>query len=74
VFPNRRLYRGGNPHLASRFYEVVLGLTMSSKMVSKLVEFKGHLPIHAPSPESAGSEASVLGKTLVPHRIDKTLD
>jgi len=25
-------------------------------MVSELVEFKGHLPIHAPSPKSAGRE------------------
>jgi hypothetical protein len=43
-------------------------------MVSELVEFKGHLPIHAPSPKSAGREGGVLGKTQVPHRIDETLD
>jgi len=43
-------------------------------MVSELVEFKGHLPIHAPSPKSAGREGGVLGKIQVPHRIDKTLD
>jgi len=43
-------------------------------MVSELVEFKGHLPIHAPSPKSDGREGGVLGKTQVPHRIDKTLD
>jgi hypothetical protein len=43
-------------------------------MVSELVEFKGHLLIHAPSPKSAGRDGGVLGKTQVPHRIDKTLD
>jgi hypothetical protein len=46
----------------------------SPYMVSELVEFKSHLPIHAPSPKSAGSERDVLGKIQVPHRIDKTLD
>jgi len=40
-------------------------------MVSELVEFEGHLPIHAPSPKSA---EGVLRKTQVLHRIDKTLD
>jgi hypothetical protein len=45
-----------------------------AKMVSELVEFKGHLPIHAPSPKSAGREGGVLGETQVPHRIDETLD
>ena len=40
-------------------------------MVSEIVEFKGHLPIHAPSPKSDGR---VLGKTKVPQRIDKTRD
>jgi len=43
-------------------------------MVSELVEFKGHLPIHAPSPKSVGREGGVLGNTPVPHQIDKTLD
>jgi len=43
-------------------------------MVSEPVDFKGHLPIHAPSPKSAGRDGGVLGKTHVPHRIDKTLD
>jgi len=58
-------------------------------MVSEPVEFNGHLPIHAPSPKSAagrdgrfthqspksvGRDGGVLGKTHVPHRIDKTLD
>jgi len=55
-------------------------------MVSEPAEFKGHLPIHAPSPKSAAwrdgrfthqspkSDGRVLGKTYVPHRIDKTLD
>jgi len=43
-------------------------------MVSELVEFKGHLPIHAPSPKSAGREGGVFGKTQVSHRIDKTLE
>jgi len=43
-------------------------------MVSELVEFEGHLPIHAPSPKSVGLEGGVLGKTQVPHRIDETLD
>jgi len=32
-------------------------------MVSELVDFKGHLPIHAPSPKSVGREGGVLGKT-----------
>jgi len=41
-------------------------------MVSELVEFKGHLPIHAPNPKHVGREGGVLGKTQVPHRIDKT--
>jgi len=35
-------------------------------MVSELVEFKGHLPIHTPSPKSDGHEGGVLGKTQVP--------
>jgi len=54
-------------------------------MVSELVDFKGHLPIHAPSPKSVvghdgrfthqspksyGRDGGVLGKTHVPHRID----
>jgi len=43
-------------------------------MISELVEFKGHLPIHAPSSKSVGLEGGVLGKTQVPHRIDKTFD
>jgi len=43
-------------------------------MVSELVEFKGHLPIHAPSPKSVGRDGGVLGKTQVPNWIDKTLD
>jgi len=43
-------------------------------MVSELVEFKGHLSIHAPSPKRAGREGGVLGKIQVPHRIDETLD
>ena len=43
-------------------------------MVSELVEFKGHLPIHAPNPKSAGRDGGVLGKTQIPHRIDKTLE
>jgi len=43
-------------------------------MVSEPVDFKGHLPIHAPSPKSVGRDGGVLGKTHVPHRIDKTLD
>ena len=43
-------------------------------MVSELVEFKGHLPIHAPNPNSAGRDGDVLGKTQVSHQIDKTLD
>jgi len=58
-------------------------------MVSGLVEFKGHLSIHAlspksvagcdsrfthQSPKSAGCDGGVLGKIHVPHRIDKTLD
>jgi len=58
-------------------------------MVSESVEFKGHLPIHASSPKSAAErdhrfthqspksawrDGGVLGKTHVPHRIDKTLD
>jgi len=57
-------------------------------MVSESVEFKGYLPIHAPSPKSAdgrdgrfthkspkstGRDGGVLGKIHVPHRIDKTL-
>jgi len=56
------------------FCEIVLSPTTFSKMVSELVEFKGHLPIHAPSPKSAaGRDGGVLGKTHVPNRIDKTL-
>jgi hypothetical protein len=43
-------------------------------MVSELVEFNGHLPIHAPSPKSVGRDGGVLGKTQVSHQIDKTLD
>jgi len=58
-------------------------------MVSEPIDFKGHLPIHAPSPKSVagrdsrfthqspkivGRDGGVLGKTHVPHRIDKTLD
>jgi len=43
-------------------------------MVSESVDFKGHLPIHAPSPKSAGRDGGVLGKTHVPHQIDKTLN
>ena len=44
-------------------------------MVSESVDFNGHLPIHAPSPKSVvGRDRGVLGKTHVPHRIDKTLD
>jgi len=35
-------------------------------MVSELVEFKGHLPIHAPIPKSAGHEGGVLGKNPSP--------
>jgi len=57
-------------------------------MLSKPVGFKGHQPIHAPStksvvgrdgrfthqsPKSDGRDGGVLGKTHVPHRIDKTL-
>jgi len=42
-------------------------------MVSELVEFKGHLPIHAPSPKSVGCEGGVLGKIQVPHQIVRTL-
>jgi len=43
-------------------------------MVSELVEFKGHLPIHVPSPKSDGRDEGVLEKTQVPHQIDETLD
>jgi len=43
---------GGNPHLTSWFCGVVLGPTTISKMVLEPVDFKGHLPIHAPSPKS----------------------
>ena len=58
-------------------------------MVSELVDFKGHPPIHAPSPKSVverddrfthqssmsvGRDGGVLGKIHVLHRIDKTLD
>ena len=58
-------------------------------MVLESVDFKGHLPIRAPSPKSAAGrdgrfthqssksdarDGGVLGKTHVPHRIDKTLD
>ena len=43
-------------------------------MVSELVEFKGHLPIHASSPKSVGRERGVLEKTQVPHQTDKTID
>jgi len=58
-------------------------------MVLESVDFKGHLPIHTPSPKSvagcdgrfthqspksAGRDGSVLGKTYVPNQIDKTLD
>jgi len=64
-------------------------------MVSEPIEFKDHLPIHAPpkefharhlksvagcdgrfmhqSPKSAGRDGGVLGKTHVPHRIDKII-
>jgi len=31
-------------------------------------------PIHAPSPKSVGREGGVLGKTQVPHQVDKTLE
>jgi len=64
----------GNPHLTSRFCGVVLCPTMISNMVSELVEFKGHLPIHAPSQKSAGHERGVLRKTLFLHQKDETLD
>jgi len=70
---DKSLYRGGNLHLTSRFCKDELGPKISN-MVSELVEFKGHLPIHAPSPKSAGREGGVLGKTQVPRWIDKTLD
>jgi len=58
-------------------------------MVSEPVDFKSHLPIHAPSPKSvvgrdgrfthqspksAGHDGGVLEKTHVLHLIDKTLD
>jgi len=58
-------------------------------MVSEPVDFKGHQPIHAPSPKSAigrdgrfthqspksaERDGGVLRKTHVPHWIDKTLD
>ncbi|KEH23445.1 hypothetical protein MTR_7g081725 [Medicago truncatula] len=32
-------------------------------MILELVEFKGHLPVHTPSPKSDGRESGVLGKT-----------
>ncbi|AES86334.1 hypothetical protein MTR_4g005850 [Medicago truncatula] len=47
---------GGNPHLTSRFCEVVLSSTTISNLVSELVEFKGHLLLHAPSPKNVGRE------------------
>jgi len=43
-------------------------------MVLELVEFKGHLSIHAPSPESVGRDGGVFEKIQVPRRIDETLD
>jgi len=58
-------------------------------MVSESLEFKGHLSIHVPSlmsvvgrdsrfthqsPNCAGRDGGVLGKTHVPHRINKTLE
>jgi len=43
-------------------------------MVSELVEFKGHLPIQAQALKNVGREGGVLGKTQIPHRIDKTLE
>ncbi|RHN59935.1 hypothetical protein MtrunA17_Chr4g0019591 [Medicago truncatula] len=48
---DKSLYRGCNPHLMNRF----LRMSWASNfiMVSEPVDFKGHLPIHAPIPKSA---------------------
>jgi len=55
-WPDNVFISGGNPHFTSRFCVVVLGPTRISNMVSELIEFKGHLHIHAPSPKNDGRE------------------
>ena len=60
--------------LTSQASFVGLCLAPNYKMVLELVEFKGHLSIHAPSPESVGRDGGVFEKIQVPRRIDETLD
>ncbi|AES72391.1 hypothetical protein MTR_3g090040 [Medicago truncatula] len=83
---DKSLYRGDNPLLMNQTH---VPYQIDKTLDKKPVDFKGHLPIHAPSPKSVagrdgrfthqspksdGLDGVVSGKIHVPHRIDKTLD
>ena len=66
------LYRGGNPHLTSRFCKDELGPKFQHGI--RACRTQGPPTYSRTKPKECWREGGVLGKTQVPHWIDETLD
>ena len=80
----KSLYRGSNPHLMNQFLKmsqasnfIMVSKPLQDPLSHLLSSFRYRVTHHLcprTKPKSVGRDGGCIGKTQVPHRIDKNLD